>query len=109
MGLVQVGLEVPCEVTVTMSKSVANHLLLTQYEKLLNELFIEPKNKEIFWTFLSVANKEGKQPEVKSREQKKQEKKKEVKSRSKDETEDQKRMAPKKLSVFSKSGKMSKF
>ena len=107
--MVQVGLEVPCEVTVTMSKSVANHLLLTQYEKLLNELYIEPKNKEIVWTFLSVANEERKEAEAKSREQKKQEKKKEVKSKSKDETEDQKRMAPKKLSAFSKSGKISKF
>ena len=46
--LVQGGFEGPCEMTVMMSRSVVNHLLLTQYEKVLNELYIEPKNKEIF-------------------------------------------------------------
>ena len=54
------GLEVPCEVTVTMNGSAVNHLLLTRYEKLLNELYIEPKNKEIIGTFFSVANEEEK-------------------------------------------------
>ena len=45
--LVQGGFEGPCEMTVMMSRSVVNHLLLTQYEKVLNELYVEPKNKEI--------------------------------------------------------------
>ena len=80
VGLVQGGLEVPCKVTVTMSGNVVNHLLLTPYEKLLNELYIEPKNEEIVGTFLSVANEEGKQAEEKSRQQKKQQVKKDVKS-----------------------------
>ena len=70
MGLVQGGLKVPVEVTVTMSESVADHLLLTRYEKLLSELYIEPKNEEIVETFFSVANKEGKQAVAKSRKQK---------------------------------------
>ena len=39
------GLEVPCEVMVTIKGGVANHLLLTQHEKLLNELCIEPKER----------------------------------------------------------------
>ena len=74
------GLEVPYEVTVTISGSVVNHLLLTRYEKLLNELYIEPKNKEIVGTFLSVPNEEGKQAEAKLQQQKKQQEKKKVRS-----------------------------
>ena len=73
------GLEVPYEVTVTISGSVVNHLL-TRYEKLLNELYIEPKNKEIVRTFLSVPNEEGKQAEAKLQQQKKQQEKKKVRS-----------------------------
>ena len=53
--LVQGGLEVPCEVTITMIGSVVNHLLLTRYESLLKELYIEPKDEEIVSTFLSLA------------------------------------------------------
>ena len=48
-------LEVPCEVTVTMSGSVVNHLLFTRYEKLLNELYIEPKNEEIVGKVLRIS------------------------------------------------------
>ena len=44
-----------------MSRSVVNHLLLTQYENLLNELYVEPKNEETVWIFLIVGNEEGKQ------------------------------------------------
>ena len=64
-----------------MSGSVINHLLATRYEKLLNELYIEPKNKKVVGTFLSVRNEERKQAEAKSRKQKKQQEKKEVRSR----------------------------
>ena len=81
VGLVQGGLEVPYEVTEMMSGSVVHHFLLTRYEKLLNELYIEPKNKKIVGTFFSVPNKEGKQAEAKSRQQKEQQEKKEVRSR----------------------------
>ena len=63
--MVQGGLEVPREVTVMMSGGVANHLVLSRYEKLPNELYIEPKNEEIVETFLSEANEEGKQAETK--------------------------------------------
>ena len=34
------------------------------------ELYIEPKNKEIVWTFLLVGNEDGKRAEAKSRQQK---------------------------------------
>ena len=57
--------------TVTMNGSVANHLLLTRYVQLPNELYIEQKNEEIVRTFFSAANKEGKQAEAKSQQQKK--------------------------------------
>ena len=40
-----------------MSGSVVNHLLLTRYVKLPNELYIEPKNEEIVGTFFSVAKR----------------------------------------------------
>ena len=59
MGLVQGGLEVPYI------------LLSTRYEKLLNKLYVEPKNKEIIGTFFSVVNEEGKQAEAKLQKQKK--------------------------------------
>ena len=82
VGLVQGGLEVPREVTITMSGGVANHLVLSRYEKLPNELYIEPKNEEIVETFLSEANEEGKQAETKQWQQKKQQEKKEVRSKN---------------------------
>ena len=49
-----------------MGESVVNHLLLTRYEKILNELYIKPKNEEIVGIFFSVANEEEKQAEVNS-------------------------------------------
>ena len=52
--LIQGGLEVPCLVTVTMPGSIMNHLLIAWYEKLLEELYLEPKDEEITGTFLSV-------------------------------------------------------
>ena len=52
--LIQIGLEVSCLVTVTMSGSIMNHLLIARYEKLLGELYLEPKDEEIMGTFLSV-------------------------------------------------------
>ena len=52
--LIQGGLEVPCLVTVTMPRSIMNHLLIAQYEKLLGKIYLEPKDEEIMGTFLSV-------------------------------------------------------
>ena len=45
--LIQGELEGPYEITVIMSRGFVNHLLLTRYEKLVNELYIEVKNEEI--------------------------------------------------------------
>ena len=52
--LVQSGLEIPCDVTISVIGSVVNHLLLAKYESLLKELYVEPKDEEIVGTFLSV-------------------------------------------------------
>ena len=52
--LVQGGLEIPCDVTISMIGSVVNHLLLAKDESLLKELYVEPKDEEIVGTFLSV-------------------------------------------------------
>ena len=54
--LIQGGLEVPCEIKITMVGSIINHQLLVQYELLLKELDIEPKDEEIIGTFLSMRN-----------------------------------------------------
>ena len=54
--LIQDELEVPCDVTITMVRSVVNHLLLTRYEALLKEFYLEPKEEEIIGAFLSLAN-----------------------------------------------------
>ena len=53
--LVQDGLQVPCELTITMIESVVNNFLLTWYKSLLKELYMEPKDEEIVGTFLSLA------------------------------------------------------
>ena len=45
--LVQGELEVPCEVIIAIIGSAMNHLLLTRYESLLKEPYIEPKDEEI--------------------------------------------------------------
>ena len=37
-----------------MACSIINHLLIARYEKLLGELYLEPKDEEIMGTFLSV-------------------------------------------------------
>ena len=54
--LIQGGLEVPCDVTITMVGSVMNHLFLNRYQTLLKEFCLDPKVEEIIGTFLSLAN-----------------------------------------------------
>ena len=53
-ALVQGGLEIPCDVTISMIGSVVNYLLLAKYKSLLKELYVEPKDEEIVVTYLSV-------------------------------------------------------
>ena len=49
--LVQGGLEVPCEIKITMVRSIINHHLLVRYESLLKELYIEPKDEKLSVNF----------------------------------------------------------
>ena len=62
--LVQGVLEVPCEVSITMIGVVVNYLLLTRYESLLKELYINPKDEEIVGTFLSLAQHANENGEI---------------------------------------------
>ena len=54
--LVEGGLEVPCEIKITMVGSTINHHLLVRYQSRLKELYIEPKDEEIIGTFLLIRN-----------------------------------------------------
>ena len=54
--LIQGGLEVPCEIKITMLGSIINHHLLVKYESLLKKLHIEPKDEEVIGIFLSIRN-----------------------------------------------------
>ena len=43
--LFQGGLEIACEVTVTIPASIKGHLLMQRYEKMVQELYCEPKDE----------------------------------------------------------------
>ena len=77
--LVQGGLEVPCDVTITMIGSVVNHFLLRK--TLLNEFYLEPQEGEIIGTFLTL-NTNIKIEEPRPRAAKKKERKKKTDSNS---------------------------
>lgn len=50
--LVQGGLEIACEVTITMPATIKNQMILDQYKLLLNDFYVEPQNEEILGSFL---------------------------------------------------------
>ena len=52
--LVQGGLEIPCLVTVTMSGTIINQLIMEKYKQLVNEKYVEPKEEEIIGSFLHM-------------------------------------------------------
>ena len=54
--LVQGGIEIPCVVTVSMSGTVINQLLMERYKQLVETLYTEPKEEEILRTFLQLEN-----------------------------------------------------
>ena len=54
--LYQEGLEIPCEVTVTIPASIKGHLLMQRYEKMVHELYCEPKNETIMGSFVANIN-----------------------------------------------------
>ena len=54
--LFQGGLEISCEVTVTIPASIKGHLLMQPYEKMLYKLYCEPKNETIMGSFIQNIN-----------------------------------------------------
>ena len=50
------GLEIACEVTVTIPASIKGHLLMQHYEKMVHELYCEPKNETIMGSFIENIN-----------------------------------------------------
>ena len=52
--LVQGGLEIPCLVTVTISGTIINQLIMERYKEIVTERYIEPKEEEIIGTFLHI-------------------------------------------------------
>ena len=54
--LFQGGLEIACEVTVTILASIKGHLLMQRYEKMVHELYFEPKNETIMGGFIENIN-----------------------------------------------------
>ena len=45
--LFQGGLEIPCEITVSMPGSIKGHMLLQHYQDIVDELFCQPKDEII--------------------------------------------------------------
>ena len=54
--LFQGGLEIPCEVTVTIATIIKGHLLMQSYERMVHELYCEPKNEIIMGTVIENIN-----------------------------------------------------
>ena len=54
--LVQVGIEIPCVVTVSMSGTVINQLLMERYKQFVETLGTKSKEEEILETFLQLEN-----------------------------------------------------
>ena len=52
--LVQGGLEIPCLVTVTMSGTIINQLIMERYTQLVNEKYVERKEEQIIGSFLHM-------------------------------------------------------
>ena len=50
--LIQGGIEIPCKVTAKISGTVTNLLIIEKYRQLVQELYTEPKDKEILGSFL---------------------------------------------------------
>ena len=52
--LVQGGIEIPCVVTVSMSGTVINQLLMERYKQFVETLYTKPKEEEILETFFQL-------------------------------------------------------
>ena len=54
--LFQGGLDIPCEVTVTISVSIKRNLLMQHYEKMVYEFYCQPKNETIMGSLTENIN-----------------------------------------------------
>ena len=54
--LFQGGLDIPCEVTVTISVSIKRNLLMQHYEKMVHEFYCQPKNETIMGSLIENIN-----------------------------------------------------
>ena len=54
--LVQGGVEIPCVVIVSVPGTVINQLLMERYKQLVETLYTEPKEEEIFGAMLQLEN-----------------------------------------------------
>ena len=59
------GLEIPYKVSVTMPGTVSNLLVLGKYWQLVEDLYTEPKNEEIFGSFLHAIVTDQRPPPAK--------------------------------------------
>ena len=56
--LIQGGLEIPCVVVAKMNGySVRNQMFLQKFDQLINDLYAEPTNEEIFGSFLVLVTR----------------------------------------------------
>lgn len=70
--LVKGGLEIPCKVSVSMSGTCVNLLLLERYKQLTEELYLEPKEEIVLGSFLVPIQT----PQIQDRVQRKRSQKK---------------------------------
>ena len=54
LPLIQGGLDIPCDVIVTMQRTIDNQLILEKYKKLVCEKYVEPKEEVIIGSFLKA-------------------------------------------------------
>ena len=52
--LIQGGLEIPANVTITMPGTVKNHLLMEKCKEIVNERYAEPKDEGVLGYFLAL-------------------------------------------------------
>ena len=50
--LFQGGLEIPCNITVSMPGSIKGHMILQRYQNMVEELYCQPKDEIIMGSFL---------------------------------------------------------
>ena len=52
--LIQGGLKIPAKITITMSGTVKNHLLMEKYKEIVNKRYAEPNDEEVLGSFLAL-------------------------------------------------------